>query len=114
MYKLGFPFNFINGAPARFDTLLEALLYKSSPTIPRFHLIAINFPAGSASHVARNTILLGCERDGLPQQAIQPTGFAIPILPGTGSVVRIQILQILALFELILQFLPGPVPRSIG
>jgi hypothetical protein len=45
-----FPFNFINCTPALFDTLLEALLYNSSHTIPRFHLIINNFPVGSACH----------------------------------------------------------------
>jgi len=45
---LDFPFNFPNGTPARYDSVLEALLYNSSSTILRFHLIAINFPAGSA------------------------------------------------------------------
>jgi hypothetical protein len=50
-----FAFNFIKGAPARFDTLFEALLYNSRPIIPRFHLIVNNFPAGSGSHVAKNT-----------------------------------------------------------
>ena len=50
-----FPFNFKNGVPARCDILFEALQYTSSPSIPRFHLIVKNFPAGSESHVAINT-----------------------------------------------------------
>jgi len=49
------PFNLINGAPARFYSVLEALLYNSSPTKPKFHLIVNNFPAGWASHAAKNT-----------------------------------------------------------
>jgi len=36
-----FPFNFINGTPASFDTLFEALPYNSSST----HLIVNKFPA---------------------------------------------------------------------
>jgi len=43
-----FPFNFLNGTPARVDTIFEALLYNSNPIIPRFHLNFNNFPAGSA------------------------------------------------------------------
>jgi hypothetical protein len=43
-----FPFNFINGSPAHFDTVFEALLYNPSTIMPKLHLNFNNFPVGSA------------------------------------------------------------------
>jgi hypothetical protein len=50
-----FAFDFINGAPARFDTVFDALLHNSSPIMPQLHLNFTNFPTNSARHVALNT-----------------------------------------------------------
>jgi hypothetical protein len=50
-----FPDDFISGTPVRFDTFLEALLYNSSPLIPRLHLNINSFSPDSACHEARNT-----------------------------------------------------------
>jgi len=69
-----FPFDFINGAPARFDTVFEALLHNSSrrrakalatarPIMPQLHLNFTNFPTNSARHVALNTRKVGYLRE---------------------------------------------------
>ena len=50
-----FPFDFINGAPARFDTAFEAVLYNPRPIIPQVHLNFNNFQTNSARRVALNT-----------------------------------------------------------
>jgi hypothetical protein len=46
-----FQFEFIDSVRARFDNHFEALLYNSSPIIPKLHLNFNNFPAGSACYI---------------------------------------------------------------
>jgi len=50
-----FPFDFINGISARFDTSPETFLYILSFIIPKLHRNFNNFPANSARHIASNT-----------------------------------------------------------
>ena len=40
-------YELINGVLALFDTVFEALLYNSSPTMPKLHFIVNNFPGNN-------------------------------------------------------------------
>jgi len=50
-----FPFNFINMAPIRLDTVLEVLLYNSRPIIRNYRQNVKKFLAGRARNAALNT-----------------------------------------------------------
>ena len=94
-----FPFNFINGVLARFDILLEAFLYNSSPIIQNFHLNFKIIPAGSAYRVGKTakksstyvknppfpTILADCRRCPPFQNPILRSCAHHPGLAGIGK-----------------------------